>query len=226
MGLFPIRGPGRRLARRVCCTITVLVVLLLAPSPVRADWLTSRRSSGSSSEATRRWYSPSRTRRRRNRLTYGGSVMWLGNGLFGFEADLGFVPDYFSGDLINSRPPGEPPAVHAARAIEPADNLHGKRRDRGSLVVDRLLAAPVRCRVGSAYPREPHGFQRRIVHVDDIERLQRRRRRDGLRPPPRRRQMGFTLHPGLGPSDRGDCFGGCRLHLWRATMALVLGYSV
>ena len=35
--------------------------------------------------------------------------MWLGSGLFGVEADLGFVPDYFSGDLINLRPPGEPP---------------------------------------------------------------------------------------------------------------------
>ena len=29
---------------------------------------------------------------------------------------------------------------------------------------------------------------------------------------------------GWGSSESGECFGGCRLHLWRATMALVLRY--
>jgi len=32
------------------------------------------------------------------KITWGGSVMWLGSGLLGFEGDLAITPGYFSGD--------------------------------------------------------------------------------------------------------------------------------
>lgn len=33
-----------------------------------------------------------------SKITYGGSLTFLGGGLFGFEVDLGYSPEYFEGD--------------------------------------------------------------------------------------------------------------------------------
>ena len=33
-----------------------------------------------------------------SKMTYGGTLTWVGGGVFGFEVDLGYAPEYFEGD--------------------------------------------------------------------------------------------------------------------------------
>jgi len=223
MGLLPIRGLGRRLARRVRCTIAVLVLLLLAASPVRADWYFSP-FIGLKFGGDTTLVQPEPNAASRNRLTYGGSVMWLGNGLFGFEADLGFVPDYFSGDLINSRPPGEPPQyvplVQSSRLT--------------TFMGNAVIAAPLSWTGYSLRPYASGGLGiLRASRTDFNDVLSTSTTLNGFNigggamgfvRPHVGVKWDFRYIRGWGPSDRGDCFGGCRLHLWRATMGLVLRY--
>ena len=67
------------------------LVLMLAPASARADWLFTPNfgatfGGGSVSE----------------HMTYGATIGWMGAGIFGFEADLAFTPEFFEpgdGDL-------------------------------------------------------------------------------------------------------------------------------
>ena len=33
-----------------------------------------------------------------SKMTYGGTLTWVGGGMFGFEVDFGYAPEYFEGD--------------------------------------------------------------------------------------------------------------------------------
>ena len=33
-----------------------------------------------------------------SKMTYGGTLTWVGSGVFGFEVDFGYAPEYFEGD--------------------------------------------------------------------------------------------------------------------------------
>lgn len=223
MGLFRMGGSGHRLARWQRCVVAALTMLVLLPSSVRADWYISP-FVGIKFGGDTTLFQPEPNAASRHRLTYGGSVMWLGNGLFGIEADLGFVPDYFSGDLFNGRPPGEPPQyvplVQSSRLT--------------TLMGNAVLAAPISWTGYSLRPYASGGlgllrasrtdFQNVLSTTTNLNGFNVGGGAMGFVRPHVGVKWDLRYIRGWGPSDRGDCFGGCRLHLWRATMALVLRY--
>jgi hypothetical protein len=64
------------------------LVLTLAPGVARADWLfTPNVGAGFGGAASGREH-----------LTYGASIGWMGAGIFGWEADFAYTPEFFEGD--------------------------------------------------------------------------------------------------------------------------------
>jgi len=64
------------------------LALALSPSAARADWLfTPNIGGGFGGDATGREH-----------LTWGASFGWMGAGVFGWEADLAYTPEFFEGD--------------------------------------------------------------------------------------------------------------------------------
>jgi opacity protein-like surface antigen len=64
------------------------LALLFVPAPARADWLfTPNVGAGFGGDASGREH-----------LTYGASIGWMGAGIFGFEADLAYTPEFFESD--------------------------------------------------------------------------------------------------------------------------------
>jgi len=64
------------------------LLLALSPAPARADWLVTP-SFGSTFGADTNG---------NEHFTYGASLGWMGAGIFGWEADLSFTPEFFEGD--------------------------------------------------------------------------------------------------------------------------------
>lgn len=70
------------------CAITTALALVLAPGAARADWLfTPNIGAGFGGDASGREH-----------LTYGASLGWMGAGIFGFEVDLAYTPEFFEAD--------------------------------------------------------------------------------------------------------------------------------
>ena len=70
------------------CAIIAALALVLAPGAARADWLfTPNIGAGFGGNASGREH-----------LTYGATLGWMGAGIFGFEADLAYTPEFFEGD--------------------------------------------------------------------------------------------------------------------------------
>lgn len=65
--------------------IMAAAVLMLAPASARADWLFTP-SIGSSFGGSASG---------NEHLTYGATIGWMGAGIFGFEADLAYTPEFF-----------------------------------------------------------------------------------------------------------------------------------
>jgi len=64
------------------------LALALSPSTARADWLfTPNIGGGFGGDASGREH-----------LTWGASFGWMGAGVFGWEADLAYTPEFFQGD--------------------------------------------------------------------------------------------------------------------------------
>lgn len=62
--------------------------LALSPAAAHADWLfTPNIGAGFGGNASGREH-----------LTYGASIGWMGAGVFGWEADLAYTPEFFEGD--------------------------------------------------------------------------------------------------------------------------------
>jgi hypothetical protein len=61
------------------------LVLMLAPASARADWLFTPNIGGSFGGSASG----------NEHLTYGATIGWMGAGIFGFEADLAFTPEFF-----------------------------------------------------------------------------------------------------------------------------------
>jgi hypothetical protein len=69
-------------------TMLAAMVLLLAPASARADWLfTPNVGAGFGGNASGREH-----------LSWGASIGWMGAGIFGWEADFAFTPEFFEGD--------------------------------------------------------------------------------------------------------------------------------
>jgi hypothetical protein len=79
------------------CALTAALLVVLAPGTARADWLftpnigTSFGGNASGNE----------------HLSYGATIGWMGAGIFGFEADFAYTPEFFEAgdgdiDLIDN----------------------------------------------------------------------------------------------------------------------------
>jgi hypothetical protein len=67
---------------------TAALALMLIPSSARADWLFTPNfgaTFGGSSNG-------------QEHFTYGASIGWMGAGIFGWEADLAYTPEFFEGN--------------------------------------------------------------------------------------------------------------------------------
>ena len=70
------------------CAMIAALSLVLVPGTARADWLfTPNIGGGFGGDASGREH-----------LTYGASIGWMGAGIFGWEADLAYTPEFFEGD--------------------------------------------------------------------------------------------------------------------------------
>ena len=70
------------------CALMTALALVLAPGVARADWLfTPNIGAGFGGAASGREH-----------LTYGASIGWMGAGIFGWEADFAYTPEFFEGD--------------------------------------------------------------------------------------------------------------------------------
>ncbi len=65
--------------------IMAALVLMLAPASARADWLFTPNIGGSFGGSASG----------NEHLTYGATIGWMGAGIFGFEADFAFTPEFF-----------------------------------------------------------------------------------------------------------------------------------
>lgn len=70
------------------CVMLAALATMLAPRAASADWLLSPYLGGVfGGDASGREH-----------LSYGFSVGWMGAGVFGWEADFGYTPEFFEGD--------------------------------------------------------------------------------------------------------------------------------
>jgi hypothetical protein len=68
--------------------VMAALALALSPAAAHADWLfTPNIGGGFGGDASGREH-----------LTYGASIGWMGAGIIGWEADLGYTPEFFEGD--------------------------------------------------------------------------------------------------------------------------------
>jgi opacity protein-like surface antigen len=64
------------------------LLILFGPASARADWLFTPNIGSTFGGAADG----------REHLTYGASIGWMGEGIFGFEADLQYTPEFFEGN--------------------------------------------------------------------------------------------------------------------------------
>jgi hypothetical protein len=69
------------------CVLVAALIGVLAPASARADWLFTPNIGSTFGGAADG----------RETLTYGASIGWMGAGIFGFEADLQYSPEFFEG---------------------------------------------------------------------------------------------------------------------------------
>ena len=67
------------------CTLIAALVLVLAPASAKADWLFTPNIGASFGGAASG----------NEHMTYGASIGWMGAGIFGWEADLAYTPEFF-----------------------------------------------------------------------------------------------------------------------------------
>jgi hypothetical protein len=145
------------------------------------------------------------------KMTWGGSVMWLGTGVLGFEGDFAVVPAYFQAD---------PPVLVTASRVT-------------TLTANVVIAAPLSVTGYSLRPYVSGGwglmrasadsplgsYTRNLAAIDvgggAIGMLSRR---SGVR-------WDLRYLRGIGSEEGGGTLrGAARLTFWRASMAFVLRY--
>jgi opacity protein-like surface antigen len=92
----------------------MVVALLLAPGVARADWLITPWAGGTFGKDAKGL----------EHLTYGASIGWMGAGVIGAEADLGYTPHFFEPSNSNNT------------ALVGSDNVT-------SLMANLLVGAPI-----------------------------------------------------------------------------------
>jgi hypothetical protein len=191
----------------------VALVPLLRPAPARADWnLAPFAGLKFSGDTTLLDVEDAAGKKK---FVYGGTVTWLGRGIFGVEGDLAFVEGYFNGQPVENNQ-----LVESSRLT--------------TLMGNAVLAAPLSWTGFSLRPYLSGGFGLVRVRVTDVQGLVSRTRNLG----------GFNLGGGAvgfvtkrtgvkwdlryvrgsGSNEAGTAFGSPRIDFWRATMAVVIRY--
>jgi hypothetical protein len=70
------------------CAVMAALVLALSPAAAQADWLFTPNLGATFGGATNG----------QEHFTYGASIGWMGAGIFGWEADLSYTPEFFEGN--------------------------------------------------------------------------------------------------------------------------------
>jgi len=76
-------------------SVTALALVAAAPAPASADWTFSP-FIGSTFNGELNDVDLNQSTQ--NKLSWGGSLMWMGEGIAGFEVDFGYTPDFFFSD--------------------------------------------------------------------------------------------------------------------------------
>jgi hypothetical protein len=185
---------------------------LLVPAPARADWNFAP-FAGIKFKGDTTLLDIEQAANKR-KFVYGGTVTWLGRGIFGVEGDLAFIEGYFDGN--------------------PVENVQLIESSRlTTLMGNAVLAAPLSWTGDSLRPYVSGGFGLVRVRVTDNLGLVSTRNLGGFNLGGG--AMGFITKRtgvkwdlryvrGSGSSDTGIAFGSPRIHFWRATMALVIRY--
>ena len=143
------------------------------------------------------------------KVTWGGSVMWLGSGVLGFEGDVALIPGYFQGDKGS---------VQSSRVATVLGNV--------------VLAAPLRLTRESLRPYASAGWGLMRATADPTKGLGYSRnltafnigggvigmlsRRTGVR-------WDVRYLRGIGSAEGGGTLtGGAKLTYWRASMGVVI----
>jgi hypothetical protein len=146
------------------------------------------------------------------KLTYGGTVRWVGRGIFGVEGDVGFVQNYFEQEKSSE--------VRASHAISGMGNV--------------VVTAPLGWTRDSLRPYVSGGLGFIRVRMDDSANVFSYRRTlggynvgggvVGFLTPFTGVKWDVRYFKGWGPTGEGTSFGSARISYWRGTMSLVLKY--
>ncbi len=79
-------------------SVTALALVAAAPAPASADWTFSP-FIGSTFNGELNDVDLNESTQ--NKLSWGGSLMWMGEGIAGFEVDFGYTPEFFFSDNDN-----------------------------------------------------------------------------------------------------------------------------
>jgi opacity protein-like surface antigen len=79
-------------------SVTALALVAAAPAPASADWTFSPFIGSTFNGELNDVDLDESTQ---NKLSWGGSLMWMGEGIAGFEVDFGYTPDFFFSDNDN-----------------------------------------------------------------------------------------------------------------------------
>lgn len=79
-------------------TVAALALVAAAPAPASADWTFSP-FIGSTFNGELNDVDLNESTQ--NKLSWGGSLMWMGEGIAGFEVDFGYTPEFFFSDNDN-----------------------------------------------------------------------------------------------------------------------------
>lgn len=79
-------------------SVTALALVAAAPAPASADWTFSPFIGSTFNGELNDVDLDESTQ---NKLSWGGSLMWMGEGIAGFEVDFGYTPEFFFSDNDN-----------------------------------------------------------------------------------------------------------------------------
>lgn len=200
------RAKGVRRSWGACACLTVL----LLPSPARADWHLSPFAGVKFLGSTT--LVDLDTAADDKKLVFGGTITWIGHGLFGVEGDLAISPNYFEGD--NS------PLVRSSQVTTLMGNV--------------VVTAPLGWTRESLRPYVSGGAGLIRASMDDVDSIFTFRRNlggynvgggvVGFVTPFTGVKWDVRYFRAWGPTGEATSFGSARLNFWRATMGIVLRY--
>jgi hypothetical protein len=205
-----LRGHLAARIRPACIAALALAGTLVQAAPARADWHLAPFLGVKFGGATTLIDLDDQAGKRK--LTYGGTVTWMGRGIFGLEGDVGFV----SNPLESERSI----LVRSSHAISGMGNV--------------VVTAPLGWTRDSLRPYASGGLGFIRVRMDDpFNSLPYRRTLGGYNvgggvvgflTPFTGVKWDVRYFKGWGPAGEGTSLGSARISYWRGTMSLVLKY--